>query len=198
MANDIKADIKAQLKNNLQNVKDRGNTRAARIRDILKAAASETIAEVKQGTGEMREIATDTFSTVVNTLEEGEANPSAEPASADSAPSTPLLTKLFAALKTRLVAQFKHRAVKLDDSLGERYGDRYQTSKERLSQVAGQMAQRYQQEIETAKAQGSTPIQQTQADLHDRAGAFGSAAARTEQKIKQRLKSLVQTTVTKL
>jgi hypothetical protein len=191
-------EIKAQLKTNLQNVKAQGSTRAARIRDILKAAASETIAEVKQGSGEMRTIATDTFSTVVNTLDEGKVNPTSESASADSAPSNSILTKLFSAFKTRLTKQFKQQAVKLDSGLGARYGDRYQTSKQRLGQVANQMTQRYQQKIETAKAQGSTPLQQTQVGIQDRAGAFGAAAARTEQQIKQRLKSLVQTTVTKL
>jgi hypothetical protein len=191
-------DIKAQLKANLQDAKAQGSTRAARIRDILKTAASDTIAEVKQGSGEMRAVATDTFSTVVNTLDEDKANPAAESVSTGTASSKSLIAKLFAALKTRLVGQVKQQAVKLDDGLGERYGDRYQTSKERLSQVAGQVAQRYQQEIATAKAQGSTPLQQTQVEMHDRAGAFGAAAARTEQQIKQRLKAFVQTTVTKL
>jgi hypothetical protein len=191
-------DIKAQLKNTLQNAKAQGSTRATRIRDILKAAASETIAEVKQGTGEMRSIATDTFSTVVSTLDEGDVNPAAESTSTGAASSKSLIAKLLAALKTRLVGQVKQQAVKLDDGLDARYGDRYQTSKERLSQVAGQVAQRYQQEIAMAKAQGSTPLQQTQVSMHDRAGTFGAVAARTEQQIKQRLKSLVQTTVTKL
>jgi phosphosulfolactate synthase (CoM biosynthesis protein A) len=196
-------DIKTQLKTNIETVKAQGSTRAARIRDILKSAASETIAEVKQGTGDMRAIATDTFSTVVNTLDESEINSTTQPVSAesvrtDASSSKSLLTKLFLALKTRLVTQVKHQAVKLDDGLGARYGDRYQTSKERLHQVAGQVAQRYQQEIATAKAQGSTPLQHTQARMHERAGAFGAVAARTEQQIKARLKSLVQTTVTKL
>jgi hypothetical protein len=191
-------DIKAQLKNTLQNAKVQGSTRATRIRDILKAAASETIAEVKQDTGEMRSIATDTFSTVVNTLDEGTVNPSAEPTSTGTAPSKPLLPTLFAAIKNRLVAQFKQQAVKVDDGLGARYGDRYQISKQRLAQVADQVAQRYQQEIAASQAQGSTPLQQTQVEMHERAGAFGAVAARTEQKIKQRLKAFVQTTVTKL
>jgi hypothetical protein len=191
-------DIKAQLRTNLQNAKAQGGARAARIRDILKTAASETIAEVKRGSGDMRAIATDTFSTVASTTDESRVNPSAEPTSTGTALSKPLLPRLFAAFKTRLTEQVKHQAVKIDDGLGARYGDRYQTGKERLGQAASQVSQRYQQEIETAKAKGSTPLEQTQVEMHDRAGSFGAVAARTEQQIKQRIKAFVQATVTKL
>jgi hypothetical protein len=191
-------EIKTQLKTNLQNAKAQGSTRVARIRDILQAAASQTIDEVKQGSGEIREIATGTFSTVVESLTDDETAPSTEASPTDSVAAKPLLAKVFAALKTQLVTQFKHRAVKLDGDLGKRYGDRYQTGKQRLDQVTSQMADRYHQAIANAKAQGSTPFTQTQAGIQDQAGAFGSAAARTEQQIKQRLKSFFQTTTTKL
>ena len=191
-------DIKTQLQSDFKNAKVQGSTRVARIRDILRSAASQTFDEVKQGSGEIREIATGRFSTVIDTLDEGQTNPSSETNVADTRPLKPLLAKLFTAVKTRLVTQFKYRAVKLDDDLGERYGDRYQTGKQRLDQVTGQMAERYHQAIAEAKAQGSTPFAQTQAGIQDQAGAFGTAAARTEQQIKQRLKSLWQTTTTKL
>lgn len=191
-------DIKTQLQTDFQNAKVQGSTRAARIRDILRSAASQTIDEVKQGSGEIREIATGRFSTVIDTLDEGETNPSSETHSANQRPLKPLLARLFAAVKTRLVTQFKDQAIQLDDDLGERYGDRYQAGKQRLDQVAGQMAERYHQAIAEAKAQGSTPFAQTQAGIQDQASAFGTAAARTEQQIKQRLKSLWQGATTKL
>ncbi len=191
-------DIKTQLQTDFQNAKLQGSTRVARIRDILRSAASQTFDEVKQGSGEIREIATGRFSTVIDTLDEGETNPSNETHATDQRPLKPLLARLFAAVKTRLVTQFKYQTVKLDDDLGERYGDRYQAGKQRLDQVTGQMAERYHQAIAEAKAQGSTPFAQTQAGIQDQAGAFGTAAARTEQQIKQRLKSLWQTTTTKL
>ncbi len=191
-------DIKTQLQTDFQNAKLQGSTRVARIRDILRSAASQTFDEVKQGSGEIREIATGRFSTVIDTLDEGQPNPSGEANFTDTRPLKPLLARLFTAVKTRLVTQFKYRAVKLDDDLGERYGDRYQAGKQRLDQVTGQMAERYHQAIAEAKAQGSTPFAQTQAGIQDQAGAFGTAAARTEQQIKQRLKSLWQTTTTKL
>jgi hypothetical protein len=191
-------DIKTQLQTDFQNAKVQGSTRVARIRDILRSAASQTIDEVKQGSGEIREIATGRFSTVIDTLDDGETNPSSETHSTDQRPLKPLLARLFAAVKTRLVTQFKYQTVKLDDDLGERYGDRYQAGKQRLDQVTGQMAERYHQAIAEAKAQGSTPFAQTQAGIRDQAGAFGTAAARTEQQIKQRLKSLWQTTTGKL
>ncbi len=191
-------DIKTQLQTDFQNAKLQGSTRVARIRDILRSAASQTFDEVKQGSGEIREIATGRFSTVIDTLDEGQPNPSGEANFTDTRPLKPLLARLFTAVKTRLVTQFKYRAVKLDDDLGERYGDRYQAGKQRLDQVTDQMAERYHQAIAEAKAQGSTPFAQTQAGIQDQAGAFGTAAARTEQQIKQRLKSLWQTTTTKL
>jgi hypothetical protein len=187
-------EIKAQLKTELQNAKAQGQTRATRIRDILKTAAAQTIDEVKQGSSEMRNIATGTFSTVVDTLADDEAVSSTEANPSDKRNLNPLLKRLFIAAKTRLVAQFKQRAVKLDDELGERYGDRYQTSKQRIDQVASQVSQRYQQAVATAQAEGSTPLQQTHVQMQDRAGTFGTVAARTEQQIKQRLKSLLQTT----
>jgi hypothetical protein len=191
-------EIKAQLKTELQNAKAQGQNRAARIRDILKTAAAQTVDEVKQGSSEMRNIATGTFSTVVDTLADDKTVPPTDANPDDKRNLKPLLKRLFVAAKARLTTQFKQRAVQLDDDLGARYGDRYQASKQRIAQVAGQVAQRYQHEIATAKAQGSTPLQQTQVGMHERAGAFGSAAARTEQQIKQRLKSFLQTTVTKL
>jgi hypothetical protein len=191
-------DIKTQLQTDFQNAKVQGSTRVARIRDILRSAASQTIDEVKQGSGEIREIATGRFSTVIDTLDKGKTNPSSETHATDQRPLKPLLARLFAAVKTRLVTQFKYQTVKLDDDLGGRYGDRYQAGKQRLDQVASQMAERYHQAIAEAKAQGSTPFAQTQAGIQDQAGAFGTAAARTEQQIKQRLKSLWQTTTNKL
>lgn len=191
-------EIKTQLQTDFQNAKVQASTRVARIRDILRSAASQTIDEVKQGSGEIREIATGRFSTVIDTLDNGETNPSSEAYSTDQRPVKPLLVRLFAAVKTRLVTQFKYQTVKLDDDLGGRYGDRYQAGKQRLDQVASQMAERYHQAIAKAKAQGSTPFAQTQAGIQDQAGAFGTAAARTEQQIKQRLKSLWQTTTNKL
>jgi hypothetical protein len=187
-------EIKAQLKTELQNAKAQGQTRATRIRDILKTAAAQTIDEVKQGSSEMRNIATGTFSTVVDTLADDEAVSSTEANPSDKRNLKPLLKRLFIAAKMRLVAQFKQRAVKLDDELGQRYGDRYQTSKQRIDQVASQVSQRYQQAVATSQAQGSTPLQQTHDQMQDRVGTFGTVAARTEQQIKQRLKSLLQTT----
>jgi hypothetical protein len=191
-------EIKTQLQTDFQNAKVQTSTRVARIRDILRSAASQTIDEVKQGSGDIREIATGRFSTVIDTLDNGEMNPSSEAYSTDQRPVKPLLARLFAAVKTRLVTQFKSQTVKLDDDLGERYGDRYQVGKQRLEQVAGQMAERYHQAISEAKVQGSTPFAQTQVGIQHQAGAFGTAAARTEQQIKQRLKSLWQKTTSKL
>lgn len=191
-------DIKTQLQTDFQNARVQGSTRAARIRDILRAAASQTIDEVKQGSGEIRNIATDSFSTVVDTLGQGTTDASNETNSTTPRSFKTLFSMLFTAVKTRIVTQFKHQAVKLDDDLGERYGDRYQAGKQRLDRVAGQMAQRYHQAISDAKAQGTTPFAQAQIGMQNQAGTFGTAAARTEQKIKQRLKSLLQTPTTKL
>ncbi|GAB4133139.1 MAG: hypothetical protein Fur0046_03630 [Cyanobacteria bacterium J069] len=51
--------VKERIREDLQKAKSEGNLRAERIRDIVKAAVSEAIAELSQGTGELKAIAKD-------------------------------------------------------------------------------------------------------------------------------------------
>ncbi|WP_448602162.1 hypothetical protein [Thermoleptolyngbya sp.] len=51
--------VKERIQEDLQKAKSEGSLRAERIRDIVKAAVSEAMAEVSQGTGELKAIATD-------------------------------------------------------------------------------------------------------------------------------------------
>ncbi|MFQ3618970.1 MAG: hypothetical protein SNJ57_15315 [Cyanobacteriota bacterium] len=51
--------VKERIQEDLQRAKSEGSLRAERIRDIVKAAVAEAMAEVSQGTGELKAIATD-------------------------------------------------------------------------------------------------------------------------------------------
>ncbi|WP_068511190.1 hypothetical protein [Leptolyngbya sp. O-77] len=51
--------VKERIQEDLQKAKSEGRLRAERIREIVKTAVSEAVAEVSQGTGELKAIATD-------------------------------------------------------------------------------------------------------------------------------------------
>ncbi|GAB4464771.1 MAG: hypothetical protein OHK0037_19140 [Elainellaceae cyanobacterium] len=56
--------VKERIQEDLQKAKSEGSLRAERIRDIVKAAVSEAVAEVSQGTGELKAIAKDALTAV--------------------------------------------------------------------------------------------------------------------------------------
>ena len=60
--------FKEHVNHDFQRVKETGGTHASRIREIIKTAIADAFAEVKEGTGEIRTIAHDSFSRVVNDL----------------------------------------------------------------------------------------------------------------------------------
>jgi hypothetical protein len=189
--------IKSQMKTDFQQAKVQGGNRISRIRAIIRDAASQTVAEVKQGSGEIQGIAKGTFSTVVETLTDEPTEPNSDAKSA-SLTLKQLVAKVFAVVKTKLSRQVKQQATKIDSELNERYGDRYETSKQNLGKGLDQAAERYRQAIATAKAQGSVPLHQKQAEIQEKVGSVGAAAARKEQQIKQYLKSVFQTKAAKL
>lgn len=56
--------VKERIQEDLQKAKSEGGLRAERIREIVKAAVSEAVAEVSQGTGELKAIAKDALTAV--------------------------------------------------------------------------------------------------------------------------------------
>jgi hypothetical protein len=188
--------IKAQVKQDFQQLKAQGGNRISRIREIIQEAAAQTIAEVKQGSGDIQGIAKGTFSTVAETLTEDKTQSDPESKNS-SATLKQLAARTFAAVKPKLSGQIQHQATKLDAELTERYGSRYQGSKQRIGEGLDQATEHYRQAIATAKAQGTVPLQQKQAEIQEKAGLFGAAIARKEQQVKQYVKSILKTSTTK-
>lgn len=62
--------VKERISEDLQKAKSEGSLRAERIRDIVKAAVSEAVAELSQGTGELRTIARDALTAVFEAVKD--------------------------------------------------------------------------------------------------------------------------------
>jgi DNA anti-recombination protein RmuC len=177
---------KNRVTDNLQQLKSKGGSRLARIRNILKAAASQTVAEVKQGSGELREIATGTFSAVTQNSAESNTQ---DPVTSEDLTLRQALQKMSVAFRDKFFAQFKHQARRIDSELAGRYGTQYRTARERLENASEQ----YRQAVETARASGSDPLQQRQERIDETASVAGASIAQKEHQLKQRLKSILRT-----
>lgn len=60
--------VKDRISTDLQKAKSEGTLRAERIRDIVKAAVAQTVAEFKEGSQEIRSVVQDAISAVVETV----------------------------------------------------------------------------------------------------------------------------------
>ncbi len=183
--------IKDRITTDLQKVKTQSGTRAVRIGEIVREAASQAVSELKAGSSEVGTIAKDSFSTIAGTLNEKEQEASEETTSNSSKTG---FKDLFTSLKNRLSADLKSRWLVLDATLNTRYGDRYSAVKQRVEKLVAQ----YNTAIANAETQGSDPLQQKQAKLESRIGEAGTSVARKELQIRQQLKELVQTATAKL
>ena len=179
--------IKDRIATDFQKVKTQGSVRASRIGEIVRDAASQAMTELKAGSSEIGTIAKDTFSTISE-----DAKETGQEFAEDSTRSQPV--SLFTTLKNRLVVELKNQLTTLDTTLAARYGDRYQTVKQKIETLAA----RYRSTIANAETQNSDPLQQKQAEFETKAGAAGAAAARKESQIKQQLKDFLQTAAAKI
>lgn len=112
----------------------------------------------------------------------------------DSAINTVRERKEFE-LVERQYAKLKMQMAALDEYLETRYGDRYGEVKQRLETTRENAKIWYETAKTDAAKSGIDPIQQRQAELETRVGAFGTTVAQKEQQIKQRLKEIWQTVV---
>lgn len=174
--------LKERLKTDLQTIKAEGGTRSTRIREIIQTAATQSMSELKEGIGEIRSTASQSISTVAQTLNNTETTESS------TAPST-----IFNAIRIRLINQMRSQLVDLDAKLATRYGDRYQTVKQRL----GLFRNWYKNSKANAEAIGIAPVQQKQAEIELKVGEQGAFVARKEEQIRQQVKELLSTTITK-
>lgn len=176
--------FKDRLKTDLQNAKAAGGTRTARIRDIFQSAVSQSWVELKEGTGEIRSIAGQSFVAIAQDLNAAEPSESSE---------TPSVSTVLRTFKTRFVNQVKSQLVNLDAKLTVRYGDRYQAFKQRLQNFGHW----YNNVRANAEAAGTDPLRQKQIEVETKIGEAGISVARKEQQIRQQLKERVSAAVTK-
>ena len=80
----------------------------------------------------------------------------------------------------------KSQLTSLDQKLADRYGDRYDEVKHQWENAKTW----YDQKRTEAKASGTIPLQQKQADIESNIGDFGSVIARKEQEVKHQLQEL--------
>ncbi len=173
--------LKDRLSSDLQKAKTEGGTRATRIREIIQSAASQSLAELKEGSGELRILAGQSLSEVAQTL-----NPQFDPAE----PEQPLFANFVNAIKN----QFRNRIVNLDTELTVRYGDRYELLKQRF----GNTRFWYKNAKANAEVTGVAPLQQKQIELETKVGEAGTSVAQKEQQIRQQVKEVLQSVVSKV
>lgn len=188
--------IKDQLAEDLEQVKTQGAPRASRIGEIVKTAASQVFAELKEGSGEIGAIAKKRLNTTAETL-----NSKTTPTTDETTGETPAETagqwtgSTFSNLVLGLFNLIKQGFGGLDAKLNERYGDRYQSAKQRMDQTATW----YRTTLEKAKATHPEPtkVDQKQAEWADKATELGATAAQREQQILQQVRDFVQTSTEK-
>lgn len=161
--------MKDRLKTDLQAIKTEGGTRTSRIREIIQTAAVQTLTELKEGATEIRSTASQSVSSISQTLNDSESSEGS--------------------LFTRLIAQ----VLKFDATLTSRYGDRYSAIKQRF----GLFQTWYTNTKANAETVGSTPIEQKQAEIALKATEQGTLVARKEQQIRQQVKELISAAVSK-
>ncbi|GAP98614.1 hypothetical protein NIES2104_51690 [Leptolyngbya sp. NIES-2104] len=175
--------MKDRLKTDFQTIKTEGGTRTSRIREIIQTAAAQTLTELKEGATEIRSTASQSVSSVAQTLNDSESS---------EAPKS-----VFNSLRTRLMVQLLNLDTKLSiqygDAFGTRVRDRYSTIKQRF----GLFQTWYNNTKANAETVGSTPIEQKQAEIALKAAEQGTIVARKEQQIRQQVKELISAAVSK-
>ena len=169
--------LKDRLKTDLQNIKAEGGTRTTRIREIIQAAATQSMTELKEGIGEIRSTASQSVSSITQTLNDPETEGSEAPSTA------------FNSTRTRLMSQLRGQLFNLDAKLAARY----ETVKHRL----GLFQVWYDNSKANAEIVGITPVQQKQTEIELKIANQGAFVARKEQQIRQQVKELLSTTISK-
>lgn len=176
--------FKDRLKTDLQTIKAEGGTRSTRIREILQTAATQSLTELKEGFGEIRTTASQSASNIAQTLSDTEPTKSSE---------APSFTTAFNSIRTQLVDQARIQFLNLDAKFAARWGDRYETLKQRF----GLFQAWYAQSKANAESIGMTPVEQKQAAIELQVANQGAFVARKEQQIRQQVKALLSATIAK-
>jgi DNA-binding transcriptional MerR regulator len=104
--------MKDRVANDFQTMKNEGGQRAAKIKEILRPAVAETVAEVKAGSTTIWSIAKSLTLAVVALFRD--------------------------TVLPEQSAKLNEKVATVDERLTEKYGDRYQSIKQRLAQLKTQ------------------------------------------------------------
>jgi hypothetical protein len=199
---------KERLGTELQKAKEEGRRRVERIQGIVREAFSQTFAEVKEGSGEIRSIVKKSLSETLPVVNETGEERAETVQKTSSTSFKSLILPIFTAIRSKLFAylyqeyttlparyaKLKNQAVNLDTNLNERYGERYVAVKQRLEKVPA-----WYKDIKTQpQTMEPTVLQQQQVNFETKLGEAGATVAQKERHIKQQLKELLKTATAKL
>ena len=199
---------KERLNAEFQKAKKEGTTRVGRIQGIVRDAFSQTLAEVKEGSSEIRAIVKESLSEKLNSVNQTSEGRAETEHKASATSSKSLIVAIFNAIKSQLFVslyqtlttlptrytKLKNQVGNLDTNLTERYGDRYVVVKQHLKKGAAW----YKDVTAQAKTMEPTVLQARQAEFENKLGETGATVARKEREVKQQLKELLKTAATKL
>jgi hypothetical protein len=109
---EVPNDMKKRIANDFQSMKTEGSQRAAKIKEILRPAVAETVAEVKAGSTTIWSIAKALTLAVVALFRD--------------------------TVVSEQSAKLNEKVATVDGHLTDKYGDRYQSVKQRLTQLKTQ------------------------------------------------------------
>lgn len=190
--------IRDRFATNLKQAKVTGTKRASSIQKIIKEAALQTFAELKEGSSELGETAKDTLSSAAS---EWKSRRDLEPVASEGTEAYSVdkparaLSSLVQKIKNQSSPeQIKERLANLDANLSNRYGQRY----EEISQKRRDVLDWYNRTLATSEAEGSNFVQDRQDSLTQKASSVGASVARQEQKIKQYLRTILRNSSSKI
>ncbi|HEY9627968.1 MAG TPA: hypothetical protein V6C84_11750 [Coleofasciculaceae cyanobacterium] len=163
--------IQDRFTTNFEKAKSTGKPRIDRIREIFKDAATQAMAEVKEGSGEVKEIAKDTFSAISE-----DVNETRERFQDGSQPTSD--TNSSACLQTLLLSVFSVVKQNFDKAVVW-----YKNT---------------QAQAKASEPVNSYAWEQKKAEVEDKVGEAGAVLAQKEHQVRQQLKDLLQTAASKL
>jgi hypothetical protein len=184
--------IRDRFTTNLKQAKVTGSKRASSIQKIIKDAALQTFAELREGSSELGETAKDTLASATNDWKSRRSSETVDSESAEAySRNKPVgaLSSFVQKIKNQSSPeQIKERLANLDANLSNRYGQRY----EEISQKRRDVLDWYNKTLVTSEAEGSNLIEDRQDSLNQKASSVGASVARQEQRIKQYLRTILR------
>jgi len=193
---------KERITADFQKAKSLERERAERIQEIVQEAFSKTLAEVKDGTGEIRGIVRENLSEILAKVDKLENE------NREATPKTPglrskaMVIAVSKALKSRLLpylrqaytdlrhhyATMNSHEVNPDSKGAEIERNRYERLKQRLENFAAW----YNQLKAQSQTVEPTVVEHKQAEVENKMGEAGATVAQREQQVKQQFKQWLQ------